>query len=267
MATSLNQLWSVVTSGLHSQQRRLEILSHNVANVNTPGFKATRAEFQALFRERVLDQADAPIFQEAQPGDVVVEGLGAVLSGTTRLWTQGAVQQTGQPFHLAIHGTGFFQVRGADGQLYYTRAGDFSLDAEGNLVNGQGQYLEPPIQIPEDVRETFVDRLGRVWGATVEGETVALGTIQLARFPNPEGLLSVGDNNFAATPASGPAELAPPGQEGRGVLLGGFLEQSNVDLGQTMVTLLRTQRVYSLNLRALRVADEMHRIANEMVRP
>ncbi len=267
MATSLNQLWSVVSSGLHSQQRHLELLSHNIANVNTPGFKASRGEFQSLFRERILDEADAAIYLDAQPGDVVFEGLGTVFAGTTRLFSQGDVEQTGQPFHLAIQGDGFFQVRGVDGQLYYTRAGDFTQDGAGNLVNGQGQFLEPHIQIPAEVRETFVDRVGRIWGYTAEGETLELGTIQLARFPNPEGLLSVGDNNFLPTAASGEAELGPPGEDGRGVLLSGFLEQSNVDLGQAMVTLLRTHRAYSLNLRALRITDELYRLSNDMPQP
>ena len=268
MPSSLNQLWTVAESGVQSQQRHIEILSHNVANNNTVGFKASQARFQAVIREVTLNAEDAGLFTTAQPGDVIQEGMGTLLTETTRSFAQGSMQRTGQPFHMAINGEGFFQVTDADGQLRYTRSGDFQRDATGHLVNGDGYRLTPAITLPADVTETYVDSNGRVLGPPAEGadEPQVFGAIQLASFANVDGLVNVGENSFVPGPASGPAQLGAPGEGGRGVLVSGFLENSNVDIGQEMVALLRSQRTYSLSLRALNLANQLYGMANDLPR-
>lgn len=268
MPTSLSQLWNVASSGVHSQQRYMEVVSHNIANNNTAGFKATQARFQALIRETTLNEEAAGLFVVAQPGDVIQEGMGTLLTETSHVFSQGSLQSTGEPFHMAISGDGFFQVTDDAGQLRYTRTGDFARDADGRLVNREGQFLAPPITVPEEITETYVDANGQVWGRTAEeaGAPALLGTVEIAYFVNEDGLVNVGQNSFVPGAASGPAELGAPGQGGRGVLINSFLENSNVDLGREMVTLLRTQRTYSLSLRALSMADKLHGMANELPR-
>jgi flagellar basal-body rod protein FlgG len=268
MPTSINQLWNVAGSGVHSQQRYMEVVSHNIANNNTIGFKASQARFQAVIREATLNAEDAGLFVAAQPGDVIQEGMGTLLTATSHAFYQGSLQSTGEPFHMAISGEGFFQVTNPEGQVRYTRAGDFQRDAEGRLVNSQGHFLTPPITIPEEVTETYVDADGRVLGAPAnEGEAPQLfGTVQIASFANEDGLVNVGENSFVPGVASGPAELGAPGAGQRGLLRNGFLENSNVDLGREMVTMLRTHRTYSLSLRALSMADRLHGMANELPR-
>ncbi|RMH46835.1 MAG: flagellar hook-basal body complex protein [Gammaproteobacteria bacterium] len=266
MPTNLNQLWMVAGSGIFSQQRHIDMISHNVANANTVGFKASQAGFQSVIREVALSRQDANLFEQAQPGDTIQEGLGTVLTQTTHRFVQGPLERTNQPFNLAINGDGFFQITDREGRVLYTRAGDFQRDAQGRLVNSEGFFLNPQIEIPENVVETYIDSEGRVLGLMADPEEPPqeLGVIQLASFANPDGLLNVGHNSFEATLASGPAQLGQPGTEGRGLLLNGFLERSNVDLGQEMVSMLRTQKAYSLSLRALGVADQIFKLANEM---
>lgn len=268
MPTSMNQLWNVAGSGVYSQQRGMEILSHNIANNNTIGFKASQARFQAVIREVTLSEDDAALFTAAQPGDVIQEGMGTLFTASTRSFAQGNLERTESPFHLAINGEGFFQVTDQTGQLRYTRAGDFQRDADGNLVNSQGYFLTPAIAIPQEISETYIDANGRVLGRAPgnNGEAQEFGVVQIATFANVDGLVHVGQNAFVPGDASGPAEVGPAGEGGRGALLNGFIESSNVDLSREMVTLLRTQRTYSLSLRALSMADQMHGMANELPR-
>lgn len=268
MPITLNQLWSVASSGVYSQQRKLEIISHNVANSSTVGFKASQAGFQAAIQERTLTDEEAAIFTTANPGDVVQEGMGAQFSQSTHLFDQGALQQTNDPLHLAIMGKGFFPLQASDGTLLYTRAGDFLRDAGGQLVNRAGHRLQPAVEIPEGVVDLYIDPQGRIMGRTAEegAEAMEIGQIQIALFANPDGLQNVGENAFVSTEASGKAQLEAPSAQGRGTLLSGYLEGSNVDLGHEMVEMLRTHRSYSLSLKALRTADELFRLANELPR-
>lgn len=268
MPTSMNQLWNVASSGVHSQQRGMEVLSHNISNQNTIGFKASQARFQAVIREVTLSEEDAALFVAAQPGDVIQEGMGTLFTASTHSFSQGNLQRTEGPFHLAISGEGFFQVTDAAGQLRYTRAGDFQRDGDGNLVNSQGYALSPAIAIPEAITETYIDANGQVLGRTpgADEEPQVLGTVQIASFANVDGLVNVGQNTFVPGPNSGAAEMGAAGEGGRGILLNGFTESSNVDLSREMVTLLRTQRTYSLSLRALNLADQMYGMANELPR-
>lgn len=267
MLNTLNHLWTIASSGLHSRQRHLDLLSHNVANTNTIGFKASQAGFQAMIRERVLTEEDAAVFVDAEAGDTVREGMGALFTHSSHLFTQGSLQQTNDPAHLAINGDGFFQVADPAGRTLYTRAGDFHRDADGRLSNANGYRLQPDVAIPAEVAEIYIDGGGRIFGrVNGEADVTQLGTIQVAIFPNPDGLENVGGNAFLATPASGDAVVGVAGVDGRGALISGCLEGSNVDLSREMTELLRSQRAYSLGLRSLHVADEIFRLANEMPR-
>jgi flagellar basal-body rod protein FlgG len=268
MPTSLNELWNVSASGIFARQRQVQVISHNVANANTLGFRAGQAGFQALVQDVALGEEEAAVFEAAQPGDVIQDWRGTYLAQTTPLFNQGALEETGHASHMAIAGDGFFQVSLPDGTLAYTRAGDFRRDAAGEWVTASGARLAPPVVIPEDVIDVYVDPRGQILGrAAGEDELAPIGQVEIATFPNADGLARIGDTLFAATPASGPADLGLPGEAGRGTLFSGYVEGSNVDLGSQMVDLMRAQRNYSLNLRALRTADEMYRLANDISRP
>jgi flagellar basal-body rod protein FlgG len=268
MLNTLNHLWTIASSGIHSRQRHLDLLSHNVANLNTIGFKASQAGFQALIRERTLTEEDAALFIDAEAGDVVQEGMGALFTHSSHLFTQGSLQQTNDPLHLAINGDGFFQVVDPAGRTLYTRSGDFHRDAEGRLVNANGYRLQPDVVIGEDVAEIYIDSAGRIFGRVVgQADVAQIEAVQVAIFPNPDGLENVGSNAFIEAEASGAAIVGIAGIDGRGSLSSGYLEGSNVDLSREMTELLRSQRAYSLSLRSLHVADEIFRRANEMPRP
>jgi flagellar basal-body rod protein FlgG len=267
MINSLNHLWEIASSGMQSRQRQLDLLSHNIANVNTIGFKASQAGFQALIRNTVLTEEDAAVTENGLPGQSVREGMGALFTHSTHLFTQGTVTQTDDPHNLAINGDGFFQVTNPAGDILYTRAGDFHRDLAGNLVTTDGYRLQPAVAIPDAITEIYIDPSGRILGREVgNAQAQELGVIQLALFENPNGLENVGKHAFVATAASGPAQLGEATFGGRGALLSGYLEGSNVDLSQEMTELLRSQRAYSMSLRSLHVADELFRMANEMPR-
>ncbi len=267
MLTSLDQFWYSAASGIYARQRQMDVISHNIANVNTVGFKASRPGFQAVIRDRVLSDSEAALFTEANPGDRYVEGLGAAFTHSLRQFSQGPLQESSGEFHLAIAGEGFFQFQSPNGEIVYSRAGDLQKDANGDLVNSTGYRLLPPVQIPPDTVNTYIDKRGTVWIQREGDETPeALGTIQIALFPNPDGLENVGENYFVPTDASGDAILEDAGVEGRGTLLQGYLEGSNVDLGEQLVETLRAQRAYSLSLRSLYIADEMYRMVNDLQR-
>lgn len=267
MLNTINHLWEIASSGIHSRQRQLDVLSHNIANVNTIGFKASQSGFQALVRNRVLTEEDAAITVDGQPGESVQEGMGTHFTHTTHLFTQGSLTRTDDPHSLAISGDGFFQVTNPAGTILYTRAGDFHRDLSGNLVTADGYRLQPAITIPDDIAEIYVDPGGRILGrADGATDVQELGVIQLALFANPDGLENVGKHAFTATAASGPAQLGAASAAGRGAILSGYLEGSNVDLSQEMTEILRSQRAYSMSLRSLHVADEIFRLANEMPR-
>lgn len=267
MSVTLNQLWQIAGSGIHARQRQLDILSHNVANLNTVGYKASQPGFQALIRERRLSEEEAMIFAVANPGDLIQEGMGTVLTHETKLFSQGSLMQTNDPYHLAIIGDGFFQVAAPNGELLYTRGGDFVRNVDGRLVTNNGYVLQPLIDLPEEVTEVYIDGEGVLFGRTVDNpEPAIFGQVQLARFPNVDGLESAGDSMFRPTDASGVAEIGDPNQDGLGGLLSGYLEGSNVDMGREMTKLLQSQRAYTLSLRSLRVADEIFQMANQLSR-
>lgn len=247
-------LYFPAVSGLVAQQQRLDVIANNLANLSTPGYKAARAELVALPPQEVrVARAGETTFGPVELGSGVV--LGAVSRGFAR----GPVQVTGNPLDLAILGSdGFFQVTMPDGTVAYTRSGTLAVDGLGRLTLGDGSLLVPPVVVPGGTRISHVDEQGVVYGIAADtGELQPLGQLELARFPNPDGLLAVGGNRFVATPASGEPERGTPGGDGWPTVGSGMLETSNVDLAEQMVQMIEAQRAYSANARALETLDEM----------
>ncbi|GBD07469.1 Flagellar basal-body rod protein FlgG [bacterium HR21] len=245
-------------TGLAAQQRFVEIIAHNLANVNTTSFKRVRPEFQDLLYERLRTLgATAPQDVMESVHEVQI-GSGTELVATTRSFAQGDLQPTNNPLDLAINGDGFFVVRRPDGTVLYTRDGSFRLDREGRIVSSHGYVLEPGIVVPEDTAELRISRDGVVTAVMAGGTTEqVLGQVYLARFINPAGLRAVGENLYAETVASGPPLLETPGQGSAGEILQAHLESSNVELVEEMVNLIMAQRAYELNAKSIRTADEL----------
>lgn len=254
------------SSGMQAQQLNLDTIANNLANVNTTGFKRTRVDFQDLLYQTFR----APGTQGTQ-GTIVPTGiqvgLGSRAVATQRLFSQGDFQQTENPLDLVIEGDGFFQVQRADGSTAYTRAGAFKKDGTGRLVTSDGSILTPNIVIPADARNVTIGSDGTV-SVTVGNAATAstLGTIQLAQFVNPGGLLSAGKNLFTPTAASGAAVVGNPGANGLGTLAQGFLELANVKVVDEMVNMITSQRAYEASSKAIQTADELLHISNNLRR-
>ncbi|MGE5479056.1 MAG: flagellar basal-body rod protein FlgG [Chloroflexota bacterium] len=248
-------------TGLTAQQRFVEIISNNIANVNTTGFKKVRPEFQDLLYE-TLQPAGNVALTGVEPLNEVQIGSGTELTATTKQFKQGDVHSTGNSLDLAINGEGFFVVRKPDNTLGYTRDGSFQLDRNGQMVTSQGFPLEPGFTIPGDATEVQISRDGAV-SIITPGSTDAqlLGQIELARFVNPAGLRSMGDNLYVETPASGSATFETPGENNSGEIIQSHLESSNVDIVEEMVNMITAQRAYELNSKSVRTSDEILGIA------
>ncbi|GAB4558577.1 MAG: flagellar basal-body rod protein FlgG [Anaerolineae bacterium] len=249
MNNTTNALFQIAYSGLLARQREMELISHNIANLQTTGFK----RFQAEMAEAISTGADEADWQ--------VEGTR--LAATRHIMLQGVIRPTGQTWDLALDGPGFFQVRRPDGGIMYTRDGAFHVDATGRLVTGDGYILLPETTIPERAQDVYVDRDGSVY-ARVDGQVQRVATIEIATFPNPEGLQAVGGNRYVVTPASGAAQVGQPGSDGYGQIVSQALESSNVDLATEMMGMIVAQRAYGLALRALQMADRMEELAVEL---
>ncbi len=244
-------------TGLSAQQQYIEIISNNLANVNTNGFKKVRPEFQDLLYE-TLRPAGNTTRTGVEPLNDVQIGSGTQLAATSRQFLQGDISQTDNPMDIAINGEGFFVVRRPDNTFAYTRDGSFNLDRNGQIVTSQGYALEPGFTIPSDAVEIQVSRDGElkvILEGTLEEQT--LGQIDLARFVNPGGLRSVGDNLLLETAASGRAIFEQPGHNNAGELIQNHLESSNVDIVEEMVNMISAQRSYELNSKSVRAADEI----------
>ena len=249
-------LWTSA-SGMTAQQTNLDIISNNMANVNTVGFKKMRATFQDLIYQTVREPGSftSPITRSPSGFQI---GLGTYVSDTYGIFTQGNLFQTGNQLDLAIQGDGFFKVIMPDGTIAYTRNGQFRLDRDGRIVNSQGYPLDPEISIPPDAISIGVGEDGTVTvlrqGATTVEE---VGRIELAKFVNPAGLRRLGNNLYIQTDASGDPLIDNPGNQGIGTLLQGFLESSNVNIVEEMVNLIIAQRAYEFNTKGITAADEM----------
>ena len=254
-------------SGMSAQQTNVDNIAHNLANANTVGFKARRAQFQDLLYQSLVQPGAAAGAQTVVPSGLQI-GLGVRAASNEIVFSQGNFSATSNPLDMVIQGKGFFQVRRASGELGYTRAGEFHLDRDGNIVTSDGETLEPQITIPADAQSINIAQDGTV-SFTQPGQTAAQngGQIQLANFQNPAGLNSIGRNLFTPTTASGdPTVGNPGGQEGLGSLLQGYVEQSNVSVVDEFVNLITSQRAYEANSRVVRAADEMYQQVNNLTR-
>mgnify|MGYP001046506670 CR=1 FL=1 len=246
------------STGLSALNTRLDVVANNLANINTPGFKASRANFQDLmYIERAQPGVENAI-GDSRPTGLYV-GLGVKVSGTQFDFNEGPVLATDRPLDVRIDGSGFFQVEIEDGVIGYTRSGNFALNSDGELVlaNDQGRRLDPGVSIPPDATEVDIGIDGQVF-VKLPGDAVAtpVGQLQLATFVNPAGLEPIGENLFTETAGSGPPTVGNPSEENRGRLRQGMLEGSNVDPTRELIDLIRTQRAFEMNSQAIRVADE-----------
>jgi flagellar basal-body rod protein FlgG len=245
-------------SGMLAQQLNLDNIANNLANADTTGFRRRRLQFEDLLYQNLVMPGAAATQQTTIPSGLQI-GLGTKTASDEIIQQQGDFTNTGNPLDLAISGEGFFQVRMPNGDIAYTRAGDLHLDAQGNLVTADGNPIEPSIAIPPDALSVTVGSDGTV-SVTEPGQTQAqqVGQIQLAMFPNPGGLNSIGNSLFLATTASGdPIVGSPGGSEGLGTIEQGMLEGSNVNVVDEFVNMILAQRSYEANSRVVQAADQM----------
>src|SRR6266851_4875444 len=246
-------------SGMTAQQLNVDTIAHNLANANTNGFKARRTQFKDLLYQSFIQPGAAAGSQTIIPSGLQI-GLGTRLASNEIIFTQGNFQQTDNPLDLVIQGKGFFQIRRPTGEIAYTRAGNFQLDRDGNLVTANGDPIEPQITIPAQSQSVTIASDGTV-SYTQPGQTAAqvAGQIQLANFTNPGGLNSIGNNLFMPTDASGdPTVGNPGGQEGLGTLQQGYVEASNVSVVEEFINMITSQRAYEANTKVVKAADEMY---------
>ncbi|MDY6971872.1 MAG: flagellar basal-body rod protein FlgG [Thermodesulfobacteriota bacterium] len=261
----IRTLW-IAASGMQAQTLSIDVISNNLANVNTSGFKRSRADFQDLLYE-TLRPAGSASSQGTQVPTGIQLGHGTRPVATQKIFLQGDYQQTQNELDMAIEGNGFFQVLHPNGEVTYTRAGAFKLDSEGRIVTSDGFLMEPEIAVPSDSSMISVGTDGTV-SVLQAGETLPseIGTIQLSRFVNPAGLHSIGRNLYLPTSASGDAITGIAGEDGFGTIAQGYLEMSNVSVVDEMVNMIIAQRGYEINSKAIQTADEMLQMANNVKR-
>lgn len=252
----IRALW-ISKTGLDAQQTQLDVIAHNLANVSTNGFKRSRAVFEDLMYQ-TLRQPGAQSSQQTQLPSGLQIGTGVRPVATERIHTQGSVSQTENDKDVAINGAGFFQVLMPDGTTQYTRDGAFQIDSQGQLVTSSGYTVQPPITIPANTIKLTIGRDGTV-SITQMGSAAAtqIGTLQIATFINPVGLESKGENLYAETASSGTPAPNTPGTNGAGVLWQGYVETSNVNVVEEMVSMIQTQRAYEINSKAITTSDQM----------
>lgn len=254
-------LW-VAKTGLDAQQTRMAVISNNLANVNTTGFKRGRAVFEDLLYQNVRQVGSQSSQDTLLPSGLML-GTGVRTVATEKLHTQGNVIQTGNSLDLAVDGRGFFQILLPDGAVAYTRDGSFQLNAQGQIVTASGYVLQPGITIPASTRSVSVGGDGTVSVVTAGSATpTQVGTLQLADFINPAGLQPIGKNLYLETAASGSSQPGTPGLSGLGTLAQGSVESSNVNVVEELVNMIETQRAYEMNSKAIQTTDQMLAYAN-----
>jgi flagellar basal-body rod protein FlgG len=253
----------VARTGLEAQDARMRVIANNLANVGTTGFKKDRANFATLAYQ------DSRVAGQRSSGETAYAtglnlGTGVAIQSTSQIVTQGALNTTGNALDLALDGDGYFQVELPGGQLGYTRAGNFTRSAEGQLVTQQGYVVQPAITVPEGTGAISVSPDGIVTAVVAgDAEPAELGQLQVASFANPAGLQAIGDNFLVETAASGAVQLAPGGENGRGNVRQGMLESSNVNIVEELVDMIECQRAYEISSKMVSAVDEMLRNANQ----
>ncbi len=252
----IRSLW-IAKTGMDAQQTQLDVISNNLANVGTTGFKHSRVAFEDLLYQN-LRQSGANSSQQTQLPTGLQIGTGVRPVSTEVMFDQGNLQQTSNQFDLAINGQGFFQVQMPDGTTAYTRDGSFHVDATGALVTNSGFAVTPAVTIPAAAQSVTIGQDGTV-SVTLQGKPTpsTVGTIQLANFINPPGLEARGQNLFVETAASGTPSANTPGTNGLGTLQQGFIETSNVNVVSELVNMIQTQRAYEMNSKSIQTADQM----------
>ena len=252
----IRSLW-IAKTGLDAQQTQMDVISNNLANVSTSGFKRARAVFEDLLYQTIRQPGAQSSEQTQLPSGLQI-GTGVKPVATERIFTQGNLQQTGNAKDVAIQGNGFFQVLMPDGTTSYSRDGSFQLDANGQLVTASGYAVQPAITIPPDTQSLTIARDGTVSVQQAGSATpVTVGTLQLAMFVNPAGLQSLGENLYGETAASGTPSSNAPGSNGAGLLNQGYVETSNVNVVEELVNMIQTQRAYEINSKAIQTSDQM----------
>jgi len=253
----------IAATGMHAQQTNVETISNNLANLNTTAFKRGHISFEDLMYREVA-RARGVLGNNA---DVLRNGAGVSLAGSSKSFEQGDFKKTDQPYDVAIRGTGLFELLMPDGTRAYTRNGAFHVDRDGFLANGQGNLVNPAVQVPPDATSVTIDQSGKVLAQVPSDKTpIEIGQIELATFINPDALKPLGDGLYVPTELSGDANPSAPGEQGVGVLQQGFLEGSNVKLVDEFVNLIVAQRAYEINAKAVQASDEMLGIANNLHR-
>ncbi|MEY8205975.1 MAG: flagellar basal-body rod protein FlgG [Bermanella sp.] len=252
----MNALW-VAKTGLNAQDHGLSVISNNLANVATTGFKKDRAVFEDLIYQ-IQRQPGALSSQDSRLPSGLQLGTGVKVAGTQKIFTSGSLQETSQPLDLAINGRGFFQISMPDGSISYTRDGTLHMDAEGQVVNASGFLLEPNITVPDQTNTLTISRDGIV-SVTLFGDTepTEIGQIDVVDFINPAGLQAIGGNLYLETASSGAPQVGVASEAGFGSMEQGFLENSNVEVVEEMVQMITVQRAYEMNSKVVSSADQM----------
>jgi flagellar basal-body rod protein FlgG len=258
---------STAATGMMAMELNVQVISNNLANMTTTGYKRQRAEFQDLLYDHVSRVGT----QTSAQGNILPVGIdlgsGVKPVGTVRLMTQGTMTQTGNQLDVAIRGDGFFKIQLPDGTFAYTRDGSFNMDSQGRIVTAQGNVLQPTITIPANSTGLTINAQGQV-SVIPAGTTTPqiLGQLTLTRFVNQAGLLPMGDNLYQETPASGPPQDGLPATDGAGDLMQGSLEQSNVDSVSEITNLITAQRAYEMNSKVITAADQMLQTTSNLMR-
>jgi len=259
----MNQALWIAKTGLDAQQTRMSVISNNLANVNTTGFKQDRAVFEDLLYQ-TMRQPGAQSSSSTQLPSGLMVGTGVRTVATEKLHTQGNIQQTQNALDIAIQGRGFFQILMPDGTISYTRDGTFQLDSTGQVVMSNGYLLEPGITIPEDAQSITIGSDGTVSVLSAgDASPTIVGELDLADFVNPTGLQPIGENLFKESASSGAPIIGTPGLDGFGTTIGGALETSNVNVVTELINMIETQRAYEMNSKAISTADQMLQYASQ----
>ena len=254
-------------TGMMAQELNVQVISNNIANMRTTGYKRQRAEFQDLLYEHVNRVGT----QTSANGNILPSGIelgsGVKTAGTPRIMSQGSLIPTSKTYDVAIRGEGLFKILMPDGRTAYSRDGSFELDAQGRIVTSQGYVVQPGITVPQNATSVSINQQGQV-SVTLPGSTTpsVVGQIELAMFVNKAGLQAIGDNLFLETPASGPAQSSTPGTDGYGTVLQGNLEQANVEAVTEISDLIAAQRAYEMNAKVITAADQMLSATSNLMR-